>query len=62
MKTKIEKLQYLKFDMHQLNSAINNLNFSLILNENIECENTQHYIKRLIEILEEINFNNYLNK
>ena len=52
----------LKYDMHKLDSAINNLNFSLITNENIEYENTQHYLKRLIQIFEEINFNNYLNK
>jgi len=62
MEQQLTQMLCLKYDMHQLNSAINNLKYSLILNENIECKNTQHYLKRLIQILEEINFNNYLNK
>lgn len=62
MEQQSTQMLLLKCDMYKLDSAISNLNFSLIINENIECENTQHYLKRLIQIFEEINFNNYLNK
>ena len=50
----------LMFDMHTINTALNNLNFSLIY-QDMENDNPQHYLKQLIEKINEINFNNYIN-
>ena len=51
----------LLFDIHAINSLLQSLNFSLIYNE-LENENTQHYLKQLTERINNINFNQYINK
>ena len=50
----------LLFDIHAINSLLQSLNFSLIYNE-LENENTQHYLKQLTERINNINFNQYIN-
>lgn len=49
----------LRFDLNQINSAINNLNFALIYQE-LEEENTQYYLKLLIENIEKQDLKRYL--
>jgi len=51
----------LLFDIHAINSLLQSLNFSLIYNE-LENENTQHYLKQLTERINNINFNQYINQ
>lgn len=50
----------LQFDMHSINSALNHLNFALIY-QDMNDDNPQHYLKKLIETINDINFNNYTN-
>ena len=51
----------LLFDIHAINSLLQSLNFSLIYNE-LENDNSQHYLKQLTERINNINFNQYINK
>ena len=51
----------LLFDMHDIQSKLQSLNFSLIY-QDMENENPQHYLKELIKRLKEINFNKYINQ
>ena len=51
----------LQFDIHAINTALLNLNFSLLYND-ISEDNAQHYLKKLIERLNNVDFNNYINK
>jgi hypothetical protein len=50
----------LMFDMHMINTALLNLNFAIMYHD-INEENAQHYLKKLIERLNDVNFNNYIN-
>lgn len=49
----------LRFDLNQINSAINNLNFTLIY-QDLDEENTQYYLKQLIENIEKQDLKRYL--
>ena len=51
----------LQFDMHGINSALNNLNFSLLY-QDMDEQNPQHYLKQLIDKLNNTDFNKYINK
>jgi hypothetical protein len=51
----------LQFEMHMINTALLNLHFSIMYND-INEENPQHYLKRLIERLNDVDFNNYINQ
>jgi hypothetical protein len=56
----INEKRNLRFDLNQINAAINNLNFSLIYQE-LNDENTQYYLKQLIENIEKQDLKRYLN-
>lgn len=49
----------LRFDLNQINSAINNLNFSLIYLD-LDEDTTQYYLKQLIENIEKQDLKKYL--
>lgn len=49
----------LRFDLNQLTSAINNLNFALIY-QDLTDDNLQHYLKKLVETIEQKELSQYI--
>jgi hypothetical protein len=49
----------LRFDLNQLTSAINNLNFALIY-QDLDDDNAQYYLKKLVEIIEQKEITQYI--
>ena len=49
----------LAFDLNQLASAINNLNLALIY-QDLDDDNAQYYLKKLVEIIEQKEFTQYI--
>jgi hypothetical protein len=49
----------LRFDLNQLTSAINNLNFALIY-QDLSDYNAQYYLKKLVETIEQKEFTQYI--
>jgi len=49
----------LRFDLNQLTTAINNLNFALIY-QDLTDDNLQHYLKTLIETIEKKELSQYI--
>ena len=49
----------LRFDLNQLTSAINNLNFALIY-QDLDDEYAQYYLKKIVEIIEQKEFTQYI--
>lgn len=49
----------LRFDLNQLTTAINNLNFALIY-QDLSDDNAQYYLKKLIETIEQKEFTQYI--
>jgi hypothetical protein len=49
----------LRFDLNQLTSAINNLNFALIY-QDLDDDNAQYYLKKIVEIIEQKEFTQYI--
>lgn len=49
----------LRFDLNQLTSAINNLNFCLIY-QDLTDDNLQHYLKKLVETIEQKELSQYI--
>lgn len=49
----------LRFDLNQLTTAINNLNFCLIY-QDLTDDNLQHYLKKLVETIEQKELSQYI--
>jgi hypothetical protein len=49
----------LRFDLNQLTTAINNLNFCLIY-QDLTDDNLQHYLKKLVETIEKKKLSGYI--
>ena len=49
----------LRFDLNQLTTAINNLNFCLIY-QDLTDDNLQHYLKKLVETIEKKELSQYI--
>jgi hypothetical protein len=49
----------LRFDLNQLTSAINNLNFALIY-QDLSDDNSQYYLKKLVETIEKNEITQYI--
>jgi hypothetical protein len=49
----------LRFDLNQLTSAINNLNFALIY-QDLDDDNAQYYLKKIVETIEQKEFTQYI--
>ena len=49
----------LKFDLNQITTAINNLNFCLIY-QDLTDDNLQHYLKKLVETIEQKELSQYI--
>jgi hypothetical protein len=49
----------LRFDLNQITTAINNLNFCLIY-QDLTDDNLQHYLKKLVETIEKKELSQYI--
>ena len=49
----------LRFALNQITTAINNLNFCLIY-QDLTDDNLQHYLKKLVEIIEQKEITQYI--